>query len=60
MQKFPKNRYILKKDGHFRISHSQISFKKFLKDLQKCSLFFYYVGGWKNDQGFSQNKTQKN
>ena len=24
--------------------------------MRKCSLFFYYVGGWKNDKEFSQNK----
>ena len=56
-----KKSIILKNDGHFRIPHPQISLKQFsvFKHLRKCSLFFYYVGGWKNDKGFSQKKFKK-
>ena len=41
MQKIPKN------------SSPSNQFKTVFKHLQKCSLFFYYVGGWKNDSFFT-------
>ena len=56
MQKIPKNSKILKNDGHFQIPHPQISLKQFSNICENVVYFFYYVGGWKNDLGFSQNK----
>ena len=56
MQKIPKNSNILKNDGHFRIPHPQISFRQFSNICENAVFFFYFVGGWKNDEGFSQNK----
>ena len=49
MQKIPKNSNILKKYGHFRISHPQISLKQFSNICENEVYYFYYVGGWKND-----------
>ena len=56
MQKIPKNSKILRNDGHFQIPHPQISLKQFLNICENVVYFFYYVGGWKNDKGFSQKK----
>ena len=51
MQKIPKNSKILKNDGHFRISHPQISLKQFsnmygggkiIKDFRKAIKFCNY------------------
>ena len=47
---------ILKNDGHFLIPHPQISLKQFSNICKNLDYFFYYVGGWKNDQGFLQKK----
>ena len=55
MQKIPKNSKILKNDGHFRIPHPQISLTQFSNICENVGYFFYFVGGWKNDKGFSQN-----
>ena len=49
MQKIPKNREILKNDGHFQIPHPQISLKQFSNICENVVYFFYNVGGWKND-----------
>ena len=57
MQKIPKNSKILKNDGHFRIPYPQISLKQFSNICDDVVSFFYYVGGWKNDWGFSKNNT---
>ena len=59
MQKIPKNSKILKNDGHFRIPHPQISLKQFSNICENVVYFFYYVGGWKNDNAFQQNKKFK-
>ena len=56
MQKIPKNSKNLKNDGHFRIPHHKISLKQFSNICENVVYFFYYVGGCKNDLGFSQNK----
>ena len=57
MQKIPKNSKILKNDGHFGILHPQISFKQFSNICENVVYFFTtYVGGWKNDLGFSHKK----
>ena len=42
-----KNSKILKNDGHFRISHPQISLKQFSNICKNVVYSFYYVGGWK-------------
>ena len=47
--KIPKYSKIMKNDGPFQIPYPQISFKPLSNICEKCSLFFYYVGGWKND-----------
>ena len=50
MQKIPKNSKILKNDGHFRISHPQISLKQFSNICENVVIFLLCtVGGWKND-----------
>ena len=56
MQKIPKNSKNFKNDGHFRIPNPQISLKQFSNIWKNVVYFFYYVGGWKNDYGFAQNK----
>ena len=53
MQKIPQNCEILKNDGHFRIAHHKISLKQFSNICENVVYLVYYVGGWKNDQGFS-------
>ena len=47
---------LLKNYGHFQIPHPQISLKQFSNICENVVNFFYYLGGWKNDKGFSQNK----
>ena len=56
MQKIPKNSKILKNYGHFRIPHHKISLTQFSNICENGVYFLqYYIGGWKNDKGFSQN-----
>ena len=55
MLKSSKNGKILKNDGHFWIPHPQISLQQYLNICENVVYFFYYVGGQKNDKGFSQN-----
>ena len=55
MQKIHKNSKILKNVGHFQISHPQIILKQFSNICENVVYFFFYVRGWKNDKGFSQN-----
>ena len=50
---------MLKNDGHFQISHPLISLKQFSNICKNVVYFFYYVGGLKNDQGFSKKKKNK-
>ena len=59
MQKITKNSKILKNDGHFWIPHPQISFKQFSNICKNVVYFFYYVGGWENDEGFFAKKKLK-
>ena len=42
----------MKNDGHFRFPHPQICLKQFSNICKKCSLFFYYVAGWKMIKDF--------
>ena len=44
MQKIPKKSKILKNDGHFRISHPQISLKQFSNICENVLYFFTMQG----------------
>ena len=60
MQKSSKTSTIMKNDGHFRISHPQISLKQF-SNICKNVVFFYYVGGGKMFKDFRKTiKLKKN
>ena len=59
MQKIPKNSKTLNNYGHFKIPHPQISLQPFSNICENVINFFYYVGGWENDKGFSQKNIKK-
>ena len=56
MQKIPKNSKILKKDGHFRIPHPQISLKQFSNICENLVYFFTMKGGGKMIKDFRKKK----
>ena len=52
MQKIPKNRKILKNEGHFRNPHHKISFKKFSNICENVVYFYLLCRGVEKWQGW--------
>ena len=57
-KKIRKNSKILKYDGHFRISHPQISLKQF-SNICENVVFLYYVWGGKMIKDFPKTIKKK-
>ena len=56
-QKSYKNSYIFKNDGHFRITHPQMSLKQYSNICENVVYFFGLSRGVEKCQGFLQSNS---